>query len=97
MIICCLFALKRSMKKSQKNYYLILTSFSDIKIFFWRVYFSSYVLPFVPLQNHLCQHKKQITNHLLVWHKIFGTGTKCISIFGQAQNILERVEGQGIR
>ena len=36
-------------------------------------------------------------NHLLVWHKMFGTGTKCIQIFGQAQNILERVEGQGIR
>ena len=27
-------------------------------------------------------------NHLLVWHKMFGTGTKCTSIFGLAQNIL---------
>ena len=36
-------------------------------------------------------------NHLLVWHKMFGIGTKCISIFGLAQNILEPVEGQGIR
>jgi hypothetical protein len=36
-------------------------------------------------------------NHLLVWHKMFGTGTKCMYIFGLAQNILERVEGQGIR
>ena len=34
-------------------------------------------------------------NHLLVWHKIIGTGTKCISTFGLAQNILEPVdEGQ---
>ena len=30
-------------------------------------------------------------NHLLVRYKIFGIGTKCISIFGLAKNILERV------
>jgi hypothetical protein len=38
-------------------------------------------------------------NHLLVWHKIFGTGTKCISTFtfGLAQKNLGPVEGRGIR
>ena len=45
--------------------------------------------PFVPAQKQNMRSR----NYLLVWHKMFGTGTKCIQIFGQAQNILERVEG----
>ena len=43
-------------------------------------------------------------NHLLVWHKMFETGTKCIIInfwsdqkkIGPAQKLLEPVEGRGI-
>ena len=42
-------------------------------------------------------------NHLLVWHKNFKTGTMCKSIFGlakkfgPAQNVVEPLEGQGIK
>ena len=39
-------------------------------------------------------------NHLLVWHKKFGTVTIALALakkFGPAQNILRSVEGQGIR
>ena len=41
-------------------------------------------------------------NHLMVWHKKFGTGTICKSVFGMAQkfrpaqNVLGPVKGQGI-
>ena len=41
-------------------------------------------------------------NHLLVWHKKFGTGTLCKSVFGMAQkiwssqNVLGPVKGKGI-
>ena len=38
---------------------------------------------FVPAQNPNLLNG----NHLLVWHKMFGTGTKCISIFGQSQKV----------
>ena len=51
--------------------------------------FSASLNTFVPAQKPNLLNG----NHLLVWHKMFGTGTKCIQIFGQAQNILERVEG----
>ena len=54
--------------------------------------FSASSKTFVPAQKQNLLNG----NHLLVWHKMFGTGTKCISIFGLAQNILKPVKGQGI-
>ena len=62
-------------------------------------------LHLVPLQKHLCQHKKQF-----YWMQIiFWSGAKCLwlsqyvnkflvrhKIFGPVQNILEPVKGQGI-
>jgi hypothetical protein len=36
-------------------------------------------------------------NNFLIWHKKFGTGTRCKSIFGLAKNILGPVEERGIK
>ena len=57
----------------------------------------------MPLKNVL---NLLYENHLMVWHKTFGTVTICKSVFGMAQNIwsqiglvqnvLGPVEGQGI-
>ena len=55
--------------------------------------FSASSKTFVPAQKPNLLN----ANHLLVWHKIFWTGTKCIWFFGLAQNILWPVKGQGIR
>ena len=54
--------------------------------------FSASSKTFVPAQKPNLLN----TNHLLVWHKMFWTGTKCIWFFGLAQNILWPVKGQGI-
>ena len=54
--------------------------------------FSASSKTFVPAQ------KRNLLNgyFLLLWHKMFATCTKYITIFGQTQNILKPVEGQGI-
>ena len=45
-------------------------------------------LHLVPLQKYLYRHKNWIyANHLLVWHKKFGTSTICKSIFGLIQKV----------
>ena len=55
--------------------------------------FSAYTKTFLPAQKPNLLNG----NHLLMWHKMLGTGTKCISIFGLAQTILGPVEGWGIK
>ena len=51
---------------------------------------SKNVIVFSASSNFFVQAQKQNLlngNHLLVWHKMFGTGTKYLSIFGLAQKI----------